>query len=232
MLPSLVLSCPNLLCTSLWNKWYKIALLLNFWKIENAPAVALYVVAVCSLSVELIFDPVWHTCSTTLSHTPYVSLMIIQNKAPCGASLWRCSGFSCQGCKRNYRRRNTHTHTLSNTLIGSLFHTACQFGLCNPQYPERLRSSGCWQRTLDDTLSLSGGAPDCAENMWGLDTEIESKKKAARRPWSLSVGKICNNQHQLFLHFSSRSCSVVVIFAWSSHFHYPRIRLRREKLGK
>lgn len=59
----------------------------------------------------------------------------------------------------------THTHTLSNTLIGSLFHTACQFGLCNPQYPERLRSSGCWQRTLDDTLSLSGGAPDCAENM-------------------------------------------------------------------
>lgn len=33
MLPSLALSCPNLLCTSLWNKWYKIALLLNFWEI-------------------------------------------------------------------------------------------------------------------------------------------------------------------------------------------------------
>lgn len=115
MLPSVALSCPTLLRTSLWNKWYKIALLLNFWEISNAPAVALYVVAVCSLSVELIFDPVWHTCSTTLSHTPYVSLMIIQNKAPCGASLWRCSGFSCQGCKRNYRRRNTHTHTLKHT---------------------------------------------------------------------------------------------------------------------
>lgn len=109
-----------------------------------------------------LFDLVWHTCSITVSHTPYASLMIMQNKAPCGASLWRCSGFSCQGARGTI---GGAAHTQTHTLTGGHFHTACLFHLCNPKYPEQLRSTGCWLHTLDDTLSLSGGTPDGAVNM-------------------------------------------------------------------
>lgn len=46
-------------------------------------------------------------CGKTCSTSP---LMIMQNKAPRGASLWRCSGISCQGAKRN-RRKTQRTLT-------------------------------------------------------------------------------------------------------------------------
>lgn len=177
----------------------------------------MHVVTVCSTQCGANFwSSVAHVQDRARSRTLYVSLMIIQNKTPCGASLWRCSGFSCQGCKRNYRR---HTHTHTHALIGSHFHTARQFGLCNPQYPEELRSSGCWQRTLDDTLSLSGEAPDCAGNMWGPDTEMESKEKAARRPWNLPLGKSVTTSSLLEHRFSNIcliACVVIIFIKFSS----------------
>lgn len=85
------------------------------------------------------------------------------------------------GSERNHgRRSSTHTH-----LTGGHFHTACLFSLCNPQYPKQLRSSGCWLHTLDDTLSLSGGTPDGAVNMWGLDTEIALHFLCTTTAWHL-----------------------------------------------
>lgn len=50
--------------------------------------------------------------------------------------------------RRSFTHKNPHTHPLT----GGHFHTACLLSLCNPQYPEQLRSSGCWLHTLDDTL--------------------------------------------------------------------------------
>lgn len=121
---------------------------------------------------------------SSLVHTQHRGLPIcVFNDNAKQDSLW-CKSLEMlrlqlSGSERNHRRSST------DTLTGGHFHTACLFRLCNPKYPEQLRSAGCWLHTLDDTLSLSGGTPDSAVNMWGLDTEIAPHFLCTATAWHL-----------------------------------------------
>lgn len=139
----------------------------------------LYVVAISALSVGLVLEPAWHTCSTTVSHTPCVFTDNAKQGSPRCKSL-EMLRLQLSGSDGNHRRSDTHTQW--QEAISTLH--VCSV-LCNPQHPEQLRSSGWWLHTLDDTLLLSGGTLDGAVNMWGLDTEIALHFLCTASVWHL-----------------------------------------------